>query len=164
MKFDHHSRTFVALATAISIWAAPGFAQSEAVLRVAPKEAPGDTIALDLATLDALPQVTFTTSTIWTDGPVTFSGVALKTLLSDVIDTATAVEMVALNDYSVTISPSQIEDGVPIVATRMNGDVMSVREKGPFWVVFPYDSDPKYRSETIYALSIWQLECLKIVD
>lgn len=121
-------------------------------------------LALTLEELDALPQVSFTTSTIWTDGDVVFSGVPLKVLLADVKGDGTAVEMVALNDYKVAMPLSQIEDGAPIVATRMNGEVMSVRDKGPFWVVFPYDADAKYQTETFYSYSIWQLNRLAVVD
>lgn len=121
-------------------------------------------LALTLEELDALPQVSFTTSTIWTDGDVVFSGVPLKALLAVVAGDGTAVEMVALNDYKVEIPISQLEEGAPIVATRMNGEVMSVRDKGPYWVVFPYDLDAKYQTETVYSYSIWQLNRLEIVD
>jgi len=75
-----------------------------------------------------------------------------------------SLEMVALNDYAVTIPVADLEDAAPILATRMNGETMSVRDKGPYWVVFPYDSDPKYSTETNYARSIWQLNRLKVVD
>ncbi|WP_299141214.1 molybdopterin-dependent oxidoreductase [uncultured Tateyamaria sp.] len=121
-------------------------------------------VELSLEALDAFDQVTFTTTTIWTDGTVEFSGVPLKTLLESVNADGSAVEMVALNDYAVSMSLDALEDDAPIIATRMNGETMSVRDKGPYWVVFPYDSDPKYRTETNYALSIWQLNRLKVVD
>ncbi|WP_415922270.1 molybdopterin-dependent oxidoreductase [Tateyamaria sp. SN6-1] len=121
-------------------------------------------VVLTLEDLDAMPQVSFSTSTIWTDGDVTFSGVPLKALLQDAAETGTTVEMVALNDYKVAMPLSELEDGAPIVATRMDGAVMSVRDKGPFWVVFPYDADAKYQTETIYSYSIWQLNRLEVVD
>jgi hypothetical protein len=34
---------------------------------------------------------------------------------------------------------------------------MSVRDKGPLWLIYPYDSKAEYQSETIYSRSIWQL-------
>jgi hypothetical protein len=40
---------------------------------------------------------------------------------------------------------------------------MSVRDKGPLWVIYPYDSDD-YRSEVIYSRSIWQLDRLEVVQ
>ena len=121
-------------------------------------------IMLTLEELDAMPQVSFTTSTIWTDGDVAFSGVPLKALLADVAGDGSAVEMVALNDYKVAMPLSQLEEDAPIVATRMNGETMSVRDKGPYWVVFPYDAGAKYQTETAYSYSIWQLNRLEVVD
>lgn len=121
-------------------------------------------IMLTLEELDAMPQVSFTTSTIWTDGDVAFSGVPLKALLADVAGDGSAVEMVALNDYKVAMPLSQLEEDAPIVATRMNGETMSVRDKGPYWVVFPYDAGAKYQTETVYSYSIWQLNRLEVVD
>lgn len=133
-------------------------------LHITPGEEKPETMPMTLEALDALKQHEFTTTTIWTDGPITFSGVPLKELLMEVDAMGNSVELVALNDYSVSIPMDDVEDTVPIVATRMNGEPISVRDKGPFWIVFPFDSDPKYRTETIYARSIWQLSRLKVVD
>ena len=46
----------------------------------------------------------------------------------------------------------------------MNGDVMLVRNKGPLWVVYPYDENPEYRSEVIYSRSIWQLDRIEVIN
>lgn len=40
---------------------------------------------------------------------------------------------------------------------------MSVRDKGPLWVIYPYDSDPALQSEVTYARSIWQLVRIEAV-
>ena len=116
-------------------------------------------ISLDLAALDAMPQETFVTGTIWTDGDARFSGVPLAALLDRIgIDSeAEIVELVALNDYRIQIPIDEIDPDAPIVATRVDGETMPVREKGPFWVVYPYDADARYRTEDTFARSIWQL-------
>ncbi|WP_415401805.1 molybdopterin-dependent oxidoreductase [Tateyamaria sp. SN3-11] len=145
-------------------WIAPAAAQPAMMLEVTASSSESGTAEFTLADLDAMEQVTFDTTTIWTDGKVSFSGVPLKTLLAEVDAAGTTVEMVALNDYKVAMPLVTLEDNAPIIATRMNGETMSVRDKGPYWVVFPYDQDPKYRTETIYAFSIWQLNRLKVVD
>ena len=164
MARRHHSRTLAALFLLLLGWITPALAQPAMMLEVTDSSSESDTVAFSLVDLDALEQVTFSTTTIWTDGEVTFSGVPLKALLSAHDTTGSTVEMVALNDYKVSMPLSMLEDNAPIVATRMNGETMSVREKGPYWVVFPYDRDPKYRTETTYAFSIWQLNRLKVVD
>ena len=133
-------------------------------LQVSTSATDAPVIELSLETLDSLDQITFSTTTIWTEGDVQFSGVSLKALLAYLDVDGQSLEMVALNDYAVTMPVADLEDVAPILATRMNGETMSVRDKGPYWVVFPYDSDPKYSTETNYARSIWQLNRLKVVD
>lgn len=145
-------------------WQTPALAQSLTVLQVTASSSKSDIIEFSLTDLDAMEQVTFRTSTIWTDGEVSFSGVPLKALLASIDADGTAVEMVALNDYKVVMPLADLEDNAPIIATRLDGKTMSVRDKGPYWIVFPYDQDPKYQTETIYSYSIWQLNQLKTVD
>lgn len=117
---------------------------------------------LSIDDLDALPQVTFETSTIWTEGIITFSGPSLTKVLESVDAGQNTIRAFALNDYNMVISPMGADDTYPIVATRMNGERFSVRDRGPLWLVYPYDSDPDFRDEKIYAQSIWQLHKLKL--
>ena len=164
MAIRHHLRAvsvFVLLLLQVHTAAQ---AQSLTGLQVTTETTTSDPVTLELADLDAMAQHSFTTSTIWTDGDVTFSVVPLSAVLASMNMQGSAVEMIALNDYKVTIPMDQLEDTVPIIATRMDGKVMSVRDKGPYWIVFPYDADPKYQTETIYSLSIWQLNRLKVLD
>ncbi len=118
----------------------------------------------DLADLDAMPQTEFTTTTIWTEGPVTFTGVTLATVLDAAGLRGASVSMTALNDYSVDIPMDEITETAPLLATRMDGEVMSVRDRGPYWIVYDYDADPAFQTETNYARSIWQLNRLRTMD
>ncbi len=111
----------------------------------------------------AMPQITFTTTTIWTDGPLTFSGPSLSHLLEVAGAVNGAVNMVAVNDYKVEMPRDRIEPNAPIIANRMNGAPFGIREKGPLWAVFPFDSSDYYKSEETYSYSIWQLTQIRIV-
>jgi hypothetical protein len=112
----------------------------------------------------ALPQQEFTTETIWTAGEIVFAGPALK----DILEAAEAgdgkLSLSALNDYTVELPADVVEDTVPIVAVRKNGQPYGVREKGPIWLVFPYDGDAKYRTEAVYSYSIWQLVKVSVAE
>ena len=66
--------------------------------------------------------------------------------------------LVQINDYAVEIPSDDWVEGGPIVAYLNNDEPMSVREKGPLWVVYPYDSDAAYQTEVTYSRSIWQLD------
>lgn len=112
--------------------------------------------------LDSMQQVEFSTATIWTEGTALFSGVSVMRLLENVGAAGKTLRMSALNDYSVEMPVADLEEEAPIIATRMNGEIMPVREKGPYWIVYPFDSNPKYQTEATYARSVWQLKMLTL--
>lgn len=123
-----------------------------------------DSAQFDLEMLEALGSTTIETTTIWTEGPKTFEGVALATLIEHLGLEGSHLRATAINDYAVDIPLSDAVDGGPIVAYRMDGETMSVRDKGPLWVIYPYDSNSDYRTEVIYSRSIWQLDRLEAVE
>ncbi len=112
---------------------------------------------LDRAMLEAMERTTIVTTTIWTSGPQTFEGVELATLVETLGIQGSVLLATAINDYTVEVPISDAVKGGPIVAYAANGSEMSVRDKGPLWLIYPFDSNSEYRSEVIYSRSIWQL-------
>ncbi len=123
-----------------------------------------DTVAFDLEMLQALGDTTFSTTTIWSEGELTFTGVPVTDLVEAVGGTGNILNATAINDYSVQINLSDASTEGAIVAYHLNGEPMSVRDKGPLWVVYPFDQGPEYRTESVYAQSIWQLDRIEIVE
>ncbi|MFT5630768.1 MAG: hypothetical protein ACI9HB_001939 [Gammaproteobacteria bacterium] len=119
-------------------------------------------LQLDYESLSAFDATMIETSTIWTEGTHVFEGVSLHTLAEYLSVTDGMILATAINDYMVEIPVSDAVEGGPIVAYLMDGEKMSVREKGPLWVIYPYDSNSDYRSEVTYTRSIWQLDRLEI--
>lgn len=128
---------------------------------IARTNGPG-TARFDLAMLESLGRTEFLTSTIWTEGPTRFEGVLLSVVLAHLGASGTEVLATAVNEYRVGIPLSEVTSEAPLVAYRRDGVPMSLRDKGPLWIVYPYDSDPEYRTEKIFARSIWQLEYLSV--
>ena len=124
----------------------------------------GDTAQLDLAMLEEMGIRTIETSTIWTKGVIKFEGVPLDVFVERLGLTGETLRATAINEYAVTVPLSDAVEGGPIIAYRMNGQEMSVRDKGPLWIVYPYDSDADFRSEVVYSRSIWQLDRIEAVD
>ena len=121
-------------------------------------------VVFDLAMLQALPVTSFKTHTTWTDGENTFTGVPLKTLLDYVGVKGKMLHAVALNDYAVDIPVSDASVDGPIIAYEFNGQKMSIRDKGPLWIVYPFDSKSAYQTEQIYTRSIWQLSQIVVKE
>ena len=124
----------------------------------------GESTSMSRADLEAMPVTEFTTSTLWTSGEVTFTGVSLVDFFAALGVETGVMRAVAINDYAVEIPVSDAAPGGPIVAYQMNGEAMSPRDKGPLWVVYPYDANVDYQAETYYSRSIWQLTRIEITD
>ncbi len=122
------------------------------------------TAHFDLSMLRELPTRSFSTSTIWTEGEVNFTGVALSELLRFLNAEGNTIKALAINDYFVEIPADSVTEQDPMIAYLVNDVPMSRRQKGPLWIVYPYDSDPAFQTEVIYSRSIWQLDRLKIVQ
>lgn len=118
----------------------------------------GDTAQFDRDMLEQLGPVTIETTTIWTEGMQSFTGVPLARLMTAVGARGGTLSATAINDYAVDIPAEDWTDGGPLVTYLRNGETMSVRDKGPLWVIYPYDSNPDYQTEVIYSRSIWQLD------
>lgn len=122
----------------------------------------GETARFDMKMIEALPQHSFTTSTPWFEKPVKFTGPLLADVLAAVQASGTTLSAVAINDYKINIPMSDVQKYKVIVARLLNDKPMPVREKGPLFVVFPFDSAAELRNSTYYERSIWQLKALDI--
>ena len=76
--------------------------------------------------------------------------------------TTGTISATAINDYAVDIPIEDAVIGGPIIAYALNGADMSIRDKGPLWIVYPYDENTNYQSEVVFSRSIWQLNRITI--
>jgi len=116
-----------------------------------------DAAQFDRAMLEALGMVTVETTTPWYNGPVKFEGVSLDKLMKQVGATGERVSVVALNDYSSEIPIEDFSKYGVILALKRNGEYMPVRDKGPLFIIYPFDSNPELKSQTFYGRSVWQV-------
>lgn len=110
-----------------------------------------------LRQLEQMPQASITTATPWHSQPLTYSGVPVQALLSSLNARGRQLRLLALNDYAVTVEARQLGDNGAILATARDGRPMPISDKGPIFVMFPFDSDPKLRADSIYLMAVWQL-------
>lgn len=111
----------------------------------------------DLAALRAMPQKSFRTTTPWHKRAVTFSGVPVDAFLALVGARGTRLRLVALNDYAVIADISELTENGALLALAKDGVALPVSDKGPIFVIFPFDRDPKLRTDNFYLHSVWQL-------
>ena len=153
----------LAMALSILLGIVPfGVRAGDAILEISGKTdmTASQSVNLSLQEFDAIDQSTVVTKTPWHKEVTTFSGVSGRALLEYLGSNAKSVEAVALNDYKVIIPVSDLLEQGLIFATRKDGAPMSIREKGPIFVVYPFDADTKLNNEVIYGRSIWQVKAL----
>lgn len=119
-------------------------------------------LLLDRAAIETMATTVVETETPWTQGKVRFEGVPLKSLLDAASAKGEVIHAIALNDYAVDIPVEDSANPKVIVAYRMNGETMRVRDKGPLWLVYPLSDDPALRNEATYSKMIWQIKALEI--
>lgn len=120
------------------------------------------TAVFDLEMLQKLPQQTFVTKTPWDKNPTKFTGPLLRDVLSAVKSHGKTLTALALNDYKTTIPAEDAALFDVIVAHRIDDMPISVRTKGPLFIIYPFDSKPELKSSKYYGRSAWQLKSIKI--
>lgn len=117
----------------------------------------------DLAMIEALPQRETLTTTPWYEGVQRFSGPLLADLMAASGAQGSALRIIAINDYAATMPWSDIEAVPVILAVRHNGETMSVRDKGPLFVIYPFDEHPELRDEVFFSRSVWQVAAIEVL-
>lgn len=117
---------------------------------------------LDLAQLDAIDRFGFTTGTPWHDRKVSFEGVRGAALIQALGGSGREVVATALNDYNATLPMEDFLRHGLLIANRVDGRTIGVREKGPLWIVYPYDSAPHLNTGVYHSRSVWQLAKLEL--
>jgi hypothetical protein len=143
----------------------PVVAQSEPViLTIDGAIAGGQPVDFTRADLIALGSSVSTTSTPWTEGASTFEGIAMSKLLAEVGAAGSIAEVMALNNYRTSIPVSDFADYPVILAWQQDGALLTVRNKGPLFVIYPFDSSPELAEDIYYARSAWQVRSITIAN
>ncbi|POG25263.1 molybdopterin-binding oxidoreductase [Aeromonas bestiarum] len=92
----------------------------------------------------ALPQTSVPTTTPWTKGTHVYRGVLLRSLLDTLDISAKSIKVTAQNDYFAAIP-------------REDGKALTLRNKGPVWIIYPLSDHPELNIEQYHSLMVWQV-------
>jgi len=168
MRIDgarRHCRTTLrAAALALAALATGGASADEVLLTLSNKNAPYvEPVRLTRADLVALPQAHIQTATEWTDGRPVFEGPLARDVVAGILGHGEkVVHAIAVNDYSVEIPLSDFEVYDVILALNMDGHELSLRDKGPIWIVYPRDQRKELQDPVFNSRWIWQLDRLEL--
>ncbi len=123
----------------------------------------GSEAQFDMAMIEHLPQASFTTRTPWYAQPRQFTGPLLRDVLRAAGAHGTLLRARALNDYRVDIPFEDTQRYDIVVARLLDGAPMAVRDRGPLFVVYPFDAQPELRNAVYYSRSAWQLKSIEVL-
>ena len=123
----------------------------------------GRCACFDMPMLGALPQTSFRARTPWYTDPRQFTGPLLRDVLTAAGARGTLLRLRALNDYRVDVPWEDAQRHDPIVARLLDGQPMAVRDKGPLFLIYPFDDRPELRSAVYYNRSAWQLRTIEVL-
>jgi len=121
-----------------------------------------DTADFDLAMLEKMPQHVIVTKVPWHPQPRKYTGVLLRELLAAVGAHGRTLHAIALNDYRVDIPVDDVNSHDVIVAYRIDDRHVTVREKGPLLIMYPFDSTPQLRDPVHFGRAAWQLRRIEV--
>lgn len=122
----------------------------------------GETLNFDMDTLEKVGLVKYTVSDPWLNTKVTYSGVLLADLLkvAGVSETATTINVQALDGYAADIPLTETQQWPVLVATQADGAYISIENNGPTRIIFPYDNYSDLANAR--NMSVWNIKSLEI--
>jgi hypothetical protein len=134
------------------------------VLTVTGRLKPALAVHFNMASLAELPQHDIVASTPWYAQARKFTGPLLRDVMAAAGSdpAASRLRLTALNDYRIEIPVSDVQRYEVIVARLLDGQAMGVRDKGPLFVMYPFDSHAELRSAVHYSRAIWQLRRMEV--
>ncbi len=121
-----------------------------------------DQAHLDRSMLDALPQHQIDTHTPWTEGQNRFQGVQVASLLQHLGADGQYVTVQALDDFTARIPLADLKKYNALLALKKDGKVMSIRQKGPLWLIFPLKRYPEIDQAVYHDRMVWQLNSIDV--
>lgn len=118
----------------------------------------GDYAEFDAEMLDSIAVTQLTTASPWHANPVIFTGPSLSSVLKVVGAQGKVLKMTAMNKYETSVPFGDAANFGPVLARRANGNELTIRQKGPLFMIYPFDRMPQLKNDTYYTRSIWQLQ------
>jgi hypothetical protein len=123
----------------------------------------GTAAEFDMPMLERFAQRSIRTATPWHEGEPLFTGPLLREVLAAAGAEGRKLRMTALNDYRIDVPREDAEQFDVIVARLVDGRPMPVRDKGPLFVMYPFDRHPQLRTTLYFSRCIWQLRRIDVL-
>ena len=142
-------------------------------LPAVPQALPGLTImlegglerALSIQELEALGTWRLRTTSPWDEGEISVEGPLLRDVLAHVgLAQAERIVVRSADAYAPTIPQEDWRDFPVVLATRLDGQPLGRRHKGPTRIIYPLLEYPQLKSPQNQARWVWLISSIEAVD
>ncbi|MEF7613688.1 molybdopterin-dependent oxidoreductase [Aquincola sp. MAHUQ-54] len=123
----------------------------------------GDKAVFDTGMLRRMQQADIFTRTPWYSTARKFTGPLVRDVLAAAGARGQKVQAIALNDYRVEIPFDDLVRYDVVLAHLLDGKPMPVRDKGPLFIMYPFDRQPELRTAVYFSRCAWQLTGLEVL-
>lgn len=113
-----------------------------------------------LSDIENLPQTSITLElpeSVGIAGEHVWQGTPLSSLVALSGRKTDTLKIAALNGYSVSVPVKDIDRYNPTLVYRRDGMLISVREKGPFLLIYPFDKFSELNQQIYLNRLVWQI-------
>jgi hypothetical protein len=118
-------------------------------------------VVISMDQLNALPLHTISTRTPWA-ARATYTGPLLKDVLCWAGARGQNLIVSALDDYSATIPISDLNQYRVILATKRNGQPLTIRERGPVRIIYPLEQIERLQTLSTDLKMVWHVNKIHI--
>lgn len=111
-----------------------------------------------------LPQYSINTKLPWTDESHTYSGPRLEDVLQLAKVKGHWLKLDALDFYNVSLNFNKIKKFNPILALERDKKQLTVRNKGPLWLILPVDDHAELKAAIYNDFMVWHLIKIGVQD
>ncbi|WP_421593240.1 hypothetical protein [Shinella sp. M27] len=118
------------------------------------------TVEITAEAIEKAGSVTFKTTLPGTDGEELHEvrGPLMQSLLEQAGLEAEEYTAVALDNYEIDVPAEDFKTHGAIAAVEVDGKPLTVRDKGPAWIVYPRSDNPDLTDPIYESRSVWQLK------
>ncbi len=115
-------------------------------------------VYLDRPMIEDIGLSELTTHTVYSSKAHNWHGVLMRDLLSYVGAKGKTIEVHALDGYRTEIPVRDFYDYDVLLATRQDGQDLSIRRRGPIRIIYPIDHDESLLDPKYTSRFVWQIE------
>ncbi len=88
-------------------------------------------------------------------------GVLLRDLLGAYGLKSQEIKALAINDYWAVLPKEDGDKYAVLLAEKQDGKVLTLRNKGPLWIIYPLSDHPELNKELYHNRMVWQLTSIE---